>query len=88
MASKSRSYPGWQMLLLLLVIGGIVGGWIGSFLIQWWPAMGTMGLGQSIGFAPFTINLRVVSITLGFMMHINLFTLLGFALAYLVFRRL
>lgn len=88
MAGRSRNYPGWQMLLLLLVAGGIIGGWIGSLLGQWWPAVHILNVGQSIGFAPFSIDLRVVSITLGFMMHINFFTLLGFVLAYLVFRRL
>ena len=67
MANRSHAYPGWQVLLLLLVILGKV---------------------QSVGIPDFTLNLQVFSLTFGFMLHISFFTLLGFVLSYLVYKRL
>lgn len=88
MKNISRSYPGWQMLLLLLVLGGIIGSYIGEALVKLWPALRMLGKVQSIGVPRFTIDLHVFELTFGFMMHISLFTLLGFVLAYLLYRRM
>ena len=88
MANRSRAYSGWQVLLLLLIIGGIIGGWIGEAVVGLWPALGILGKVQSVGVPEFTLNLRVFSFTLGFMLHINFFTILGFVLSYLVYKRL
>lgn len=88
MKNISRDYPGWQLLVLLLVLGGIIGSYIGQVLTRLWPAMGMLGKVQSIGVPRFTIDLNVFTFTFGFMMHISFFTLLGFILAYLVFRRM
>lgn len=86
--SRSRTYPGWQLLLLLLVLGGIIGSWIGDAIIKLMPVLSQFGQVQSIGLPSFTIDLKVFTFTLGFMLHINLFTILGFFLAYLIFKRL
>ncbi|MGE5391536.1 MAG: DUF4321 domain-containing protein [Deltaproteobacteria bacterium] len=88
MKNISRDYPGWQLLLLLLVLGGIIGSYIGQALTRLWPALGMLGKVQSIGVPKFTIDLNVFTFTFGFMMHISFFTLLGFILAYLVYRRM
>lgn len=88
MVNKSHAYPGWQVLLLLLVVGGIIGGWIGDAVIGLWPALGILGKVQSVGIPEFSLNLKVFSFTFGFMLHINLFTILGFILSYLVYKRL
>lgn len=87
MSGRSRTYPGWQILLLLLVIGGIIGGWIGDAIVKIWPALGMLGKVQSIGIPAFSLNLQVFSITFGFMLHVSFFTLLGFVIAYIVYRR-
>lgn len=88
MTSRTRTYPGWQILLLLLVLGGIIGGWIGDALIKIWPALNALGQVQSVGVPNFTINLQVFTFTFGFMLHINFFTILGFLLSYIVYRKL
>jgi len=88
MSYKNRNYSGWPILLLLLLLGGIIGGWIGDALIHIWPALGTVGQMKSVGIPTFTVNLSFLSFTVGFMLHISLFTILGFALAYLVYKRL
>jgi len=84
----SRAYPGWQLLLLLLVMGGIIGSYLGEALIKLWPALKMLGKIQSIGVPRFTIDLNVFTFTFGFLMNISFFTLLGFVLAYLVYRRM
>jgi len=84
----SRAYPGWQLLVLLLVLGGIIGSYIGEALIKAWPVLQMLGKVQSIGVPRFTIDLNGFTFTFGFMMHISFFTLLGFVLAYLIYRRM
>lgn len=86
--AKSRSYPGWQVLLLLAVLGGIVGGWIGNAIINWVPALNFLGMTQSLGIPGFTLDLQVFTFTFGFVLNVNFFTLLGFILAYIFYRRL
>ncbi|MGI5912120.1 MAG: DUF4321 domain-containing protein [Syntrophomonadaceae bacterium] len=88
MANKAYSYSGWQVMLLLLIVGGVISGWIGDALIDIWPILGTVGKVQSVGIPSFTIDLNIFSFTFGFMLHISLFTIIGFVLAFLVYRRL
>jgi len=88
LAGRSRTYPGWQILLVLLVIGGIIGGWIGDAIVMFCPAANMLGKIQSVGIPGFSLDLRVFSLTIGFMFHINFFTILGFIIAYMVYKRL
>lgn len=83
----SRS-PGWPVLLILLVLGGIIGGWIGQALTQVWPSLAVLGRAQSMGIPSFTLDLQVFTVSFGFMLHISAFTLIGFVLAYLVYRKM
>lgn len=88
MAGHSKSLPGWQVLALLLIIGGIIGSWIGDAITRYWPLLKVLGYTQTLGFPAFTLDLKVFTLTLGFMLHLSLFTLLGFVLAYICYRRL
>jgi hypothetical protein len=83
----SRS-PGWPVLLILLVLGGIIGGWIGQALTKVWPSLEALGHAQSMGIPSFTLDLQVFTVSFGFMLHISAFTLIGFVLAYLVYRKM
>lgn len=86
--SSSRAYPSWQILLLLLAIGGIIGGWLGDALVKIFPSMTILGNLQSIGLPAFTMDLHVFTLTFGFMLHLNFFSILGFIIAYILFKRL
>lgn len=86
--SKSRTYPGWQILILLLVLGGIIGGWIGDATRAVWPAANLWASTRSVGIPDFSLNLGVLDFSFGFMIHLNLFTIIGFIAAYLVYKRL
>ena len=61
----SRS-PGWPVLLVLLVLGGIIGGWIGQALTKVWPSLAALGSTQSLGIPNFTADLGVFTISFGF----------------------
>jgi hypothetical protein len=87
-ASRTRTYPGWQLLLLLLALGGIIGGWIGDAILKMWPILSLLGNVQSVGLPTFTMDLHVFSLSFGFMLHINFFTILGFVLAWFFYQRL
>ncbi len=88
MSGRRGSYTGWQMLLLLLIFGGIIGGWIGEFLLNFWPALGILAKTQSVGLPNFVLNLGAFSLNFGFMLHLSFFSLLGFLLAYIVYRKM
>ncbi|MDD4775474.1 MAG: DUF4321 domain-containing protein [Syntrophomonas sp.] len=88
MAGRARTYPGWQLLLLLMVIGGIIGSWIGDAIVKLWPALSILGRVQSVGLPTFTMDLHVFSLSFGFMFNINFFSILGFILAWVFYKRL
>ncbi len=88
MARAYRSYRGPWILLVLLVAGGIVGNTLGRALLQLLPLLNVLGANARIGFDPATLNLDVLSFTIGFSMSIGPFTALGMILGYLVYRRL
>ena len=88
MTSRTRTYPGWQLLLLMLALGGVVGGLIGDAVLKIWPGLGLLGNVQSVGLPTFTMDLHVFSMSFGFMLHLNFFSILGFVLAWVVYKRL
>lgn len=85
--ARSNAYPGWQIFLLLLVLGGIIGGWIGDAVVKLWPNLKVLGQVQSVGLPAFSLDLNVFTLQFGFMLHVNFFTILGFILAYFLYRR-
>jgi hypothetical protein len=87
-AGRSKIQPGWQILMLLLILGGIIGSFIGDAIVKTWPGGQVLGRMQNLGFAPFTLDLKVISITVGLMVHVSIFTLLGFLIAYMLYRKL
>lgn len=88
MVYKSRSTASWPVLLLLLVIGGIIGSAIGQLIIRIWPSLNSWGQVYSIGLPQFTLDLQVFTFSLGFMLHVSIFTVIGFILAYLAYRKI
>ncbi|MEN6390432.1 MAG: DUF4321 domain-containing protein [Syntrophomonas sp.] len=86
--SKGRSQPSWPVLLLLLCLGGIAGALIGELIQKLIPSLALLGKVQSVGVPQFTVDLHVFSLTFGFMLRLNLFALLGFLAAYLIYRKL
>lgn len=78
-------------LIALLIVGALVGALLGE-VIRLLFSGGIMeqvfSRGVSPGLSPTTLDLRVLSLTFGFTLRLNLASLLGIALALFVYRRL
>jgi len=84
----SRSYLGWPILVLMLVVGGILGNWLGSLVVEHWPFLDFLGMTHSVGVPALSLDFKFITVHFGIMFNINAFTVAGFVLAYLVFRKL
>ncbi|MGF7186158.1 hypothetical protein GGQ84_002251 [Desulfitispora alkaliphila] len=73
------------VLLVLLLVGALVGSLLGDVLGDAIPFLKTT---QSLGFPPTTIDLVVLTFTIGFTLKLNLASVLGFFLAYYAYRKL
>ncbi len=88
MAGRSRTYPSWPLLLLLLVLGGIIGAWIGDVVVKIWPGLSLLRHVYNIGLPTFSMDLHVFSLSFGFMFKVNFFSIIGFILAWVLYRLL
>lgn len=78
-------------LIVLLVVGALVGALLGELIRILFPGgilEQLFARGVSPGLSAATLDLRVVSVTFGFTLRLNLASLLGIALALYVYRRL
>ncbi|MGE5423247.1 MAG: DUF4321 domain-containing protein [Ignavibacteriales bacterium] len=86
--SSRGGYAGWQMLLILMVAGALIVGWMGEALVMFIPALSGIGKSYTVGITPFDINLRIITITFGLMLKLNLFSLLGLVGGFFVYRKM
>ena len=75
------------VLIILILLGSIIGGWLGTFLARVFPGIDLLQHAESIGLTPTTLDLRVLTLTLGFGLKLNLLSLMGAVTGYLVYRR-
>ncbi len=73
------------LFLLFILVGAILGGVLGEVLKNIHPIF---GYGKSIGFAPFTIDLAILNMTLGFTMSLTLSGIVGLLLSMWLFYRI
>lgn len=79
-----KNYQSLWILGSLLLVGGLLGSLLGEALSVYIPFLAK---GTEIGFPATPINLHVVKLTLGFLLKVNLMTVLGFLLGFFLFRR-
>lgn len=78
-------------LVVLLILGALVGALLGEIIRLLFPGgilEQVFARGVSPGLSPATMDLRVLSVTFGFTLRLNLASVLGIALALFVHRRL
>lgn len=73
------------VLIIFLVIGSIFGVLIGQSLEKYIPIL---NYGQSIGLEPTTIDLAAVTLTFGFILKLNVASIIGFFIALFFYSRL
>lgn len=86
--SGNRTYPGWQILVVVLLLGAILGGWVGEALIKIVPSLANIGHSFMVGIPRFDLDLKVLSLVFGLTVKLNLFSLLGLIAGFLVYRKM
>lgn len=80
------------LLLLILLMGGVIGSFLGELLGSllpggWWQDLLTRG--PTVGLVdPATLDLKFLSLTLGLTVKVNLVAVLGLVVAAVVLRKL
>jgi len=81
---RNTGKSGW-ILLLILLCGIVIGGFIGEVLGNFLPIL---KYGYSIGVSPHTYDFRILKLTFGLTFNINMFSILGIIISIIIFRRL
>lgn len=81
---RNQKGNGW-ILLLILLCGIIIGGFIGEVLGSLIPIL---KYGYSLGVSPHTYDLRILKLTFGLSININMFSILGIIISIIIYRRL
>jgi hypothetical protein len=83
MLGKAHKNIGFFIILLLTC--AIVGSFLGDILHPYLP--GILGQSFKIGTGPFPINLKVLDITFGFTITMNVMSVLGVIAAIIIYKR-
>jgi hypothetical protein len=79
------------LLIFFILLGGLLGGLLGEILrviAPQGPLQDIFARVQNIGLnPPFTIDLKLFTITFGFMLRINLFSILGILLGIYIYKQ-
>lgn len=83
---------GFGLLLLILLVGGVIGSFLGELLggllpAGWWQDLLTKG--PTVGLVtPATFDLKFLSLTIGLALKVNLVAILGLIVATVALRKL
>jgi len=83
MVGKGQRNAGFLFLLILTC--GLIGGFIGEMLKPYLPSI--LSESFNIGIGPSSIDLKLISLTIGFSMSMNFFSILGLVTALIIYRK-
>ena len=87
-AAKRTSREPWWVFIVVLIAGAMLGSVVADAVGQF-TYLAPLGHSVVVGLdPPVTVDLRVVTLTLGFVLRLNLATVLGIIAAIFVFRLL
>ena len=87
-AAKRTSREPWWILIVVVIAGAMLGSVVADSLGQF-TYLAPLGHSVVVGVdPPVTLDLRVITLTLGFVVRLNLATMLGIIAAIYVFRLL
>jgi predicted membrane chloride channel (bestrophin family) len=81
---RESGRSGWIM-LLMVVCGLVVGGFLGELLGKYFPIL---KYGYNLGVSAHEWNFHVLRLTFGLDFNINMFSILGIVIAIYIYRRL
>lgn len=73
------------LLIILLLTGLVIGGFLSSILGKYLPIL---NFGYSMGVSPHTWDLNIIKLTFGISLKINIFGIIGLAIAYIAYRKI
>ncbi|OGS23659.1 MAG: hypothetical protein A2297_05915 [Elusimicrobia bacterium RIFOXYB2_FULL_48_7] len=78
--------------LLVIIVGALIGSFLGKFIENAFPQGGAVrdlfATEISAGLSPATLDLRIIELTLGCLVKINIMAVLGMVVAAYVFKLL
>ncbi len=75
-------------LILLLLAGLVIGGFIGDWLSSY-PTFSFLSYGKTFGLtSPLVLDLNVLVLTFGFAVKFNLASIIGIIIAFFIYRKL
>lgn len=77
--------------VVVVVVGAVLGSFLGGFLSTIWPSgklHDLLAKELSAGLQPATLNLRIVDVTLGGHIHLNVLSIVGVVLAAVLYKKL
>lgn len=72
-------------LIVLILTGSIIGSILGKAFSK---ALPVLNFGEAIGFGPATLDLNIVTLTLGFNAHLTVAGIIGIIIAIIAYRKL
>ncbi len=76
--------------LLLLLVGIVIGGFLGEMLLEFGP-LKFLDHGESFGIAlnrPFVLDLSIIQLSFALMININIFSIIGIIFAIVIFNKM
>ncbi len=86
MARRGKPRSPWWVLGLIVVVGALIGSIIAETVVTM-PYLEVLGREVRAGLdPPLTLDLRIITVTVGFVLRLSLATLVGIVVAVWVFR--
>lgn len=80
-----NSGKGILFMIVLLILGLVIGSFLGSTLGNYVPVLNK---GYDFSVSTHTWNLGVIQFTIGFLIKINMFSIVGILIAYILYKKL
>lgn len=83
---KARTEP-W-MLVLMILVGAIIGSLLWSLITPYLPEVFAKSITVGTTGAPVSVDLGVLSLTLGLTLRVNIGSMLGMITAFIIYRKM
>lgn len=77
------------ILFIMIIVFGLLFGEVGEILMRHFRFLNEVSVYRTVGFPkPFTLDLKLVSVTFGISFNLSVFSLAGMLLGYFVYRKM
>lgn len=76
------------MLVLMILVGAVIGSLLWSLVTPYLPDVFAKSVTVGTTGAPLSVDLGVVSLTLGLTLHVNIGSMLGMIAAFIIYRKM